>query len=817
DGSIWAPFCSQCDWEVAQWAKMRAPTSSAMADLLAIPEVVQNLKLSYSTTRELNMFIDNLPGRPPFVCKELVMGGEHLKFYCREILPSLKAIFGDPELKHDLVFAPERHFTNNERTCRIYSEMHTGDWWWSVQASLESRQPGATIIPLILSSDKTLLTMFRDKVAYPVYLTIGNVRKDVRRKPSRRAQMLVAYIPITKFEGIRTKTGRRRALSNLFHTCMQHLLAPIGPVGETGIDMMSGDGIWRRCHPIFAIFVGDYPEQVLVSCTFSGYCPKCTIPHDQLGEYGAFPLRNFGKALNVYQLADDADTRVFHAACRETGLKPVYHPFWERLPLSNIYVSITLDILHQMLQGVMKHLISWLTRPNTFGAAEINARCRSLPPNHHIKQFPKGITALSRVSGGEHKNMCRILIGLIINLPLPGGQVPSRVIKAVRALLDFLYIAQLPSQTTDTLHRLDDSLVLFHQNKSVFVDLGVREQFNLPKLHSLIHYQSSITLFGTADNYNTEQSERLHIDFAKDAYRATNRKDEYPQMAQWLERREKVQQHAAVIQGRLRATHDRNTLGSFPAKLIGPPGPGTRHLKMTRNPTKTKVFFEELAQDYGATYFQDALGDFIARLNHPGASMGTLNDRARNTLIPFRWVSVFHKVKFSHSDTSESDIVDAVYVRPEQTDPQGRTIPSRFDTILVRGKRDNIHGVNGHRIAQVRVVFEIPNKVVQEHQLFGSSASVASPKHLAYVEWFSPLSASPDVNNCMYKVTKLVHKNCDSRQSVAIIPIESILCSIHLFPQFRSGTPPHWDTFSVLEQCDAFFVNPFSDRYNYLT
>jgi hypothetical protein len=191
--------------------------------------------------------------------------------------------------------------------------------------------------------------MFRDKVAYPVYLTIGNVRKDVRRKPSRRAQMLVAYIPITKFEGIRTKTGRRCALSNLFHTCMQHLLAPIGPVGETGIDMMSGDGIWRRCHPIFAIFVGDYPEQVLVSCTFSGYCPKCTIPHDQLGEYGAFPLRNFGEALNVYQLADDADTRVFHAACCETGLKPVYHPFWERLPLSNIYGPIQQRVARVLL------------------------------------------------------------------------------------------------------------------------------------------------------------------------------------------------------------------------------------------------------------------------------------------------------------------------------------------------------------------------------------------------------------------------------------------------------------------------------------
>ena len=39
DRSIWAPFRSQCDWEFALWAKMRGPTSSAVTDLLAIPEV----------------------------------------------------------------------------------------------------------------------------------------------------------------------------------------------------------------------------------------------------------------------------------------------------------------------------------------------------------------------------------------------------------------------------------------------------------------------------------------------------------------------------------------------------------------------------------------------------------------------------------------------------------------------------------------------------------------------------------------------------------------------------------------------------------
>lgn len=39
NGSIWAPFASQCDWKVAHWAKTRGPSSSATADLLAIPEV----------------------------------------------------------------------------------------------------------------------------------------------------------------------------------------------------------------------------------------------------------------------------------------------------------------------------------------------------------------------------------------------------------------------------------------------------------------------------------------------------------------------------------------------------------------------------------------------------------------------------------------------------------------------------------------------------------------------------------------------------------------------------------------------------------
>jgi hypothetical protein len=64
-------------------------------------------------------------------------------------------------------------------------------------------------------------------MAYPVYLTIGNIPKEIHRKPSRCAQILVGYIPTTKFLGISNKTARRRAQANLFHTCMRLLVAPI--------------------------------------------------------------------------------------------------------------------------------------------------------------------------------------------------------------------------------------------------------------------------------------------------------------------------------------------------------------------------------------------------------------------------------------------------------------------------------------------------------------------------------------------------------------------------------------------------------------
>jgi hypothetical protein len=82
-------------------------------------------------------------------------------------------------------------------------------------------------------------------MAYPIYLTIGNILKDIRRKPSRHAQVLLGYIPVTKLEHLSNKTARWHGLTSLFHACMADVLGLIMSCGETGVTMISSDGIWR--------------------------------------------------------------------------------------------------------------------------------------------------------------------------------------------------------------------------------------------------------------------------------------------------------------------------------------------------------------------------------------------------------------------------------------------------------------------------------------------------------------------------------------------------------------------------------------------
>ncbi|KAG1786942.1 uncharacterized protein HD556DRAFT_1313146 [Suillus plorans] len=128
----YAPFHSQMDWEIARWAKLRGLSSTAFSDLLSIDGVSERLCLSYKNARELNRIIDTqLPGRPKFRREQVVIAGEAFDIFYRDIIECIKDLFGNPDFADFLVFAPEHHYTDADETVRLFSDMHTGKWWWN--------------------------------------------------------------------------------------------------------------------------------------------------------------------------------------------------------------------------------------------------------------------------------------------------------------------------------------------------------------------------------------------------------------------------------------------------------------------------------------------------------------------------------------------------------------------------------------------------------------------------------------------------------------------------------------------------------------
>jgi hypothetical protein len=224
--SRYHPFQSETDFALAQWFLSAKCTKGDIERFYGDPRLgpIHQL-LSFSSHNELMSKIHDIPHGIPNdiwniseieVEQEIIgLAPSTYQIRYRDIVKVLRFLIGHEPFKHHLSYAPVRQFSGTGIENRIYDEMHTANWWWRTQEEIPD---GGTIIPILLASDKTMLSLHHgDQSVWPIYITIGNLDRKTRRNQTVPGSILLGFLPITSETADESK-------AHIYHVAMELIL-----------------------------------------------------------------------------------------------------------------------------------------------------------------------------------------------------------------------------------------------------------------------------------------------------------------------------------------------------------------------------------------------------------------------------------------------------------------------------------------------------------------------------------------------------------------------------------------------------------------
>ena len=61
-----------------------------------------------------------------------------IKYWSRDTIKSMRCLMRHPSYTEHLIYAPQRCFNSDTPPKRLYTEMHTADWWWETQVGRDT-------------------------------------------------------------------------------------------------------------------------------------------------------------------------------------------------------------------------------------------------------------------------------------------------------------------------------------------------------------------------------------------------------------------------------------------------------------------------------------------------------------------------------------------------------------------------------------------------------------------------------------------------------------------------------------------------------
>lgn len=607
----------------------------------------------------------------------------------------------------------------------------------AADVSLKSAIPsGATLLGTILSSDKTNITLLTgDRVAHPLLISLANIHMKIRLKSSSNAFVLTALLPVPKF--IHKKKRMKGVLEDrLMHQCLDIVLEPLKQAARLGVMLSDPIGLSHYCFTPLASYIADTPEAMMLASVGGKTSPVTMAMYKQFGDHFRHEPRT--KSTTLAQLAvvksraDPNDVEAFFREAQKFRLNGVEKPFWCDWVLAEPSHFFTPESLHHIHKQFYDHDAKWLIC--AVGESEIDFRFSVLQPMTGYRHFQGGISKLKQVTGRCQRDIERYIIAV------SADAVPTGVLTAVRALMQFRYLVQLPRIDEEDIKRISDALAEFHANKDTIIVAGVRRgkgnrvihNWWIPKLELMQSIVTSIRNSGVIGQWSADVTEHAHITEVKDPARSTNNNNYDPQICRHLDRTEKCRRfelatrlldHEESTGKREDADPDdedpddedpdvndadelpigatrsrpitnyfeisrllqRQELGSVPLPLRSFVVKHTA-LHLAYDPSIRKITVDEAACKFALPDLRPAIADFLQREATYGHghvhAIGGPRRAGPTAILPFDKIEIWVKIR-----VQERDLYDAHIVRPAQTlncaPPNDPWTLGRYDTVIV--------------------------------------------------------------------------------------------------------------------------------------
>jgi hypothetical protein len=305
----------------------------------------------------------------------------------------------------------------------------------------------------------------------------------------------------------------------------------------------------RYCFTPLVAYIADTPEATLLAGV-GGKTSHITMASDQtFGDPLPHERQTASTTLAqldalVAEVGSPWNLEEYVKKSKARRLNGVHLPFWRdwRLGTSNKLPDpcdfLTPEPLHLWHKEFYDHDVKWCI--NLLGS-EIDFRFSVLQPIVGFRHFGNGISDLKQVTGRGHRDIERVIISII------AGAASKEFIIAIRALMDFRYLAQLPSIDDDILTKISAALKEFHDYKQSILDSGARQgaknnpidHFKIPKIELLHSVVPSIKCSGATFQWSADITEHAHITEVKNPAEFINNRQYNPQICRFLDRVEK--------------------------------------------------------------------------------------------------------------------------------------------------------------------------------------------------------------------------------------------------------------------------------------